>query len=170
MDRPGTVVTFADAAAGGAALDAALRLSHPALRAVGVVAVGECSRSVAAAVADTLGPGVDGVVVAHPSVDAGDVEMVDADLAVRSDGVVVVVSVGVETGQAALLVGRALRARGASSLVLATPVCPRQAEPELGTVFDGITAVERPLARRSLAWHYADWPPKGGDLAPGSID
>ena len=64
---------------------------------------------------------------------------------------------GVETGTASRLVGAALRSGGAARVVLAVPVCPRQAEAGLSTVYDEIVAIDRPLARRDLRWHYADF-------------
>ncbi len=70
---------------------------------------------------------------------------------------VIVVDDGVETGTAALLVGSALRERGVERLVLAVPVCPREAEPRLRAAYDEIVAVSRPLVRRDLRWHYADF-------------
>lgn len=70
---------------------------------------------------------------------------------------VIVVDDGVETGTAASLVGAALRSAGAARCVLAVPVCPRQAEAGLSALYDEIVAVDRPLARRDLRWHYADF-------------
>ncbi len=70
---------------------------------------------------------------------------------------VIVVDDGVETGTAAALVGLALRDAGVARLVLAVPVCPRQAEPGLARIYDEILALTRPLARRDLRWHYADF-------------
>ena len=70
---------------------------------------------------------------------------------------VIVIDDGVETGTAARLVGAALRAGGAARTVLAVPVCPRQAEAGLGALYDEIVALDRPLARRDLRWHYADF-------------
>ena len=67
---------------------------------------------------------------------------------------VVVVDDGVETGTAARAVARALRDAGAVHLVLAVPVCPREAEADLRGRYDDVVAVERPLVRRSLRWHY----------------
>lgn len=76
----------------------------------------------------------------------------------------IVVDDGVETGTAALAAGRALRgalqaqpAGTSPILLLAVPVCPHQALPELLGVFDAVVAVHRPLARRSLSWHYVDF-------------
>jgi len=70
---------------------------------------------------------------------------------------VIVVDDGVETGTAARLVGAALRSGGATQAVLAVPVCPRQAEAGLSTLYDAIIALDRPLARRDLRWHYVDF-------------
>lgn len=70
---------------------------------------------------------------------------------------VIVVDDGVETGTAARLVGAAAREAEVGRLVLAVPVCPRQAEAGLSTVYDEIVALDRPLARRDLRWHYADF-------------
>ena len=69
---------------------------------------------------------------------------------------VIVVDDGVETGTAARLVGGALREAGTTRLVLAVPVCPRQAEAVLQSLYDEIVAIDRPLARRDLRWHYID--------------
>ncbi|MGI9196771.1 MAG: phosphoribosyltransferase family protein [Candidatus Nanopelagicales bacterium] len=70
---------------------------------------------------------------------------------------VIVVDDGVETGTAASLVGSAARAAGAAYLVLAVPVCPREARPAMERVYDAVIAVDSPLARRDLRWHYADF-------------
>lgn len=78
---------------------------------------------------------------------------------VRLPGSLVVADDGVETGTAALALGRHLRDGGVRRLVLAVPVCPRQAEPALRTLYDEVIAVVRPLARRSLHWHYAQFTP-----------
>lgn len=75
---------------------------------------------------------------------------------------VLVVDDGVETGTAARVVAAALRSAGASRIVLAVPVCPRQAAASLALVYDEIVAIERPLGGRSLRWHYRDFsaPPR----------
>lgn len=70
---------------------------------------------------------------------------------------VIVVDDGVETGTAAMLVAAAARQVGVARLVLAVPVCPRQAEAGLGHVYDVIIALDRPLGRRDLRWHYVDF-------------
>lgn len=70
---------------------------------------------------------------------------------------VIVVDDGVETGTAARLVGAALRSGGATRIVLAVPICPRQAEAGLSVLYDTIIALDRPLARRDLRWHYVDF-------------
>lgn len=109
-----------------------------------------------------------GVVVAEPLADALGLPVAGAfldregeprvtavpDVAGRD---VIVVDNGVETGTAARLVGAALREAGAAHLTLAVPVCPRQAEAGLSSLYDEIVAIDRPLARRDLRWHYADF-------------
>ena len=70
---------------------------------------------------------------------------------------VIVVDDGVETGTAARLVGAAAREAEVGRLVLAVPVCPRQAESGLRALYDDVVAIDRPLARRDLRWHYADF-------------
>jgi len=67
---------------------------------------------------------------------------------------VLVVDEGVETGTAARAVVAALREAGAAYVVLAVPVCPREAEADLRRRYDDVIAVTKPLARRSLRWHY----------------
>jgi predicted phosphoribosyltransferase len=71
---------------------------------------------------------------------------------------VVVVDDGVETGTAALALAQILRSTPRDRLVLAVPVCPREVESALRAVYDEVISVVRPLARRSLRWHYADFP------------
>ena len=76
------------------------------------------------------------------------------DLAGRT---AIVIDDGVETGTAARLIGEAARAAGAASVVLAVPVCPREARPMMERVYDEVIAVEQPIARRDLRWHYSDF-------------
>ena len=68
---------------------------------------------------------------------------------------VIVVDAGVETGAMAHAVAGALRAKAPVELVLAVPVCPREALATLELVYDAVIAVDLPMARRSLRWHYA---------------
>ena len=70
---------------------------------------------------------------------------------------VLIVDDGVETGSVARAAAAALRAEGPAELILAAPVCPREAMTDLGQRYDRIIAVERPFGRRSLAWHFADF-------------
>ncbi len=70
---------------------------------------------------------------------------------------VVVVDDGVETGTAARAAAQALREAGAERIVLAVPVCPREALADLALRYDDVVAVSTPLVRRSLAWHYEEF-------------
>ncbi len=83
---------------------------------------------------------------------AADVAAVAQDL--LTNRLVIVVDDGVETGRASFGIGQALRARAVTTLWLAVPVCPRQTEVTLAKVYDQVLAIVRPLARRSLRWHY----------------
>ena len=67
---------------------------------------------------------------------------------------VIVIDDGVETGAVARAAAGALAASGAASVTLAVPVCSWEAMADLNLRFDEVIAVDRPLARRSLAWHY----------------
>lgn len=70
---------------------------------------------------------------------------------------VIVVDDGVETGTVARAAVPALRESGAGILVLAVPVCPREAIDDLQLRYDLVVAVSKPMARRNLAWHYEDF-------------
>lgn len=72
-------------------------------------------------------------------------------------GVAVVIDDGVETGTAALAAAHALRSLTPSRLVLAVPICPREASAQLALIYDQVIAARQPFARRSLKWHYADF-------------
>ena len=114
-----------------------------------VVGLGEAARGIAEQIAGELGAPV--VIV---PVERGD-DVVLGPAPECAGLRVLVVDRGVETGQSALLAARALKESGATWIGLAVPVCPRQAEAGLVRVFDEVIAVHRPLARRSLQWHYA---------------
>jgi predicted phosphoribosyltransferase len=140
-------VTFTDLADGGRAL---APLIEPLLTpGTVVVSAGVGGLVTGAAVADRLR--VEVTPLRTTRSEAG--VTVEVPLVVQGLRVVVVDD-GVETGTAARAVAAALREAGAVHLVLAVPVCPREAEADLRTRFDGIVAVERPLVRRSLRWHY----------------
>lgn len=68
---------------------------------------------------------------------------------------VIVTSLGVETGRSAVNVFHWLRDKKAGRIILAVPVCPRQVETHLVRLYDHVVAIDRPLGRRSLQWHYA---------------
>lgn len=70
---------------------------------------------------------------------------------------VVVVDDGVETGTVARAAAAAVRSSNPARMLLAVPVCPREAMADLQHRYDGIIAALRPLARRDLAWHYSDF-------------
>ncbi|MFN8169361.1 MAG: phosphoribosyltransferase family protein [Candidatus Nanopelagicales bacterium] len=138
---------FVDLADGGRRLAALLAgtLDERTL----VVSIGAGGRTTGAAVGEVLG-----VHVVHlETVRTDDGVQVEVALDVTGREVVVVDD-GVETGTAARAVASALRAAGASRVVLAVPVCPREAEADLRLRFDDVVAVDRPLVRRSLRWHY----------------
>lgn len=109
-----------------------------------------------------------GVPVAAPIADELNLALLPASLDRSGDPVagvlpsldgrtVIVVDDGVETGTAARLVGEAARAAGAAYLVLAVPVCPREAHPVMERVYDEVIALDRPMVRRDLRWHYDDF-------------
>jgi len=79
------------------------------------------------------------------------------DLPPLAGQVAVVVDDGVETGTAARAIGAALQDLGPARRILAVPVCPHEALATLNLVYDEVIAIERPLVRRSLRWHFADW-------------
>lgn len=70
---------------------------------------------------------------------------------------VVIVDDGVETGTAARAAYSAVQPFDPAELILAVPVCPRQTMAELALRFDEIIAVQTPLGRRDLRWHFADF-------------
>jgi predicted phosphoribosyltransferase len=74
-----------------------------------------------------------------------------------ADRVVIVIDDGVETGSVARAAAIALRELKPRRLVLAVPVCSREAMAGLARLYDEIIAVDRPLGRRALAWHYEDF-------------
>ena len=74
-----------------------------------------------------------------------------------ADRVVIVIDDGVETGSVARAAAIALRELKPRRLVLAVPVCSREAMAGLARLYDEIIAVDRPLGRRALAWHYDDF-------------
>ena len=76
------------------------------------------------------------------------------DLPDVRDRVVIVVDAGVETGTAARLVGAAAREADVGQVLLAVPVCPREAQAGLERIYDVVVAVDRPMVRRDLRWHF----------------
>ncbi|MGA1146411.1 MAG: phosphoribosyltransferase family protein [Candidatus Nanopelagicales bacterium] len=76
----------------------------------------------------------------------------------------VIVDDGIETGTAVRAVVEAVRAAGAARVIVAMPVVPREVEAWLGPMVDQVIAIERPLVRRSLAWHYEEFDPIDDDM------
>jgi predicted phosphoribosyltransferase len=69
---------------------------------------------------------------------------------------VIVVDDGVETGTVARAAAAMLKDLQPARIVLAVPVCPREVIADLQHRYDQIVAVDRPLVRRDLRWHYTD--------------
>ena len=142
---------FANLADGGLALVGALRPVTVSLDAPLLVAIVPGGVPVAGALAAELDLPLAGAGIERE----GEPRVSDVPDASGRD--VIVTDAGVETGTAARLIGAAMRDGGARSLRLAVPVCPRQAEAHLQAIYDEIIAVERPLGRRDLRWHYDDF-------------
>jgi len=151
--RPGV---FHDLADGGRAL--AEVLAAGAVDRDGAVVLAVVPNGVPAAVATAAALGCPLVGVEPQRDDAG-VHVGALDLPAAST--VLVVDDAVETGTAALAVGREVRAAvgPGARVVLAVPVCPREAEARMLGVYDAVVAAVRPLARRSLRWHYPTFAP-----------
>lgn len=142
---------FANLAEGGARLVTAVSDAASTLRDPLLVAIIPNGVAVAEPLAQALALPVVGACLNR----AGEPQVTEIPDVTGRD--VIVVDDGVETGTAARLVGAALRSEGAAHMVLAVPVCPRQAEAELSALYDEIVAIDRPLARRDLRWHYAEF-------------
>ena len=107
---------------------------------------------VALPVARALGTVVEALPIERT--DAGPLIHAVPDVAGR---VVLVVDDGVETGSVARAAAAALRPLGPAELVLAVPVCSREAEATMQQLYDRVIAVERPMGRRALSWHFDDF-------------
>ncbi|MSO27247.1 MAG: hypothetical protein EXQ60_04180 [Candidatus Nanopelagicales bacterium] len=70
---------------------------------------------------------------------------------------VIVIDDGVETGAVSRVTAPAIAKLNPASLTLAVPVCPRESMADLAQRYDQIIAIDKPLVRRSLAWHYLDF-------------
>ena len=145
------MTSFANLADGGAQLVDSVRQVAGGLREPLLLAIIPNGIPVAEPLADALALPVAGAWLDRE----GEPHVIELpDVAGRD---VIVIDDGVETGTAARLVGAALRSGGAARMVLAVPVCPRQAEAGLSALYDEVVALDRPLARRDLRWHYADF-------------
>ena len=107
-------------------------------------------------------------VVALPALRTADGPVISAVLGVGGAHVIVIDD-GVETGMVARAAAAALVGSGAASITLAVPVCSRDAMADLSLRFDSVIAVDKPLARRSLAWHYQDFDVIDEETALGLI-
>ena len=116
-----------------------------------VLAIGERGRDVAEPVAAALLASALTV-----DLDAEGDELVVRHLPDVAERTVIVVADGVETGSAAHTMARALDLGGARTKVLAVGVCPRDALATLQFAYDRVLAVQQPMGRRALSWHYAD--------------
>lgn len=83
--------------------------------------------------------------------------------------VVIVVDDGVETGRVAREAAKVLRPAAPSRLILAVPVCSREAMAGLNHLYDQIIAVDQPMGRRALSWHYSDFDTIDEEAAMGLL-
>lgn len=142
---------FASKEAAGQELAPLVQAAVTGCESVVVLGVDPGGLPVARMVADALGLQV------HPvSLVEGPQGLTVGPLPDLADQAVIVVDDGVETGTAAKAIAAALEPLGADRRVLAVPVCPHQALATLQLAYDEVIAIARPLARRSLRWHYAD--------------
>lgn len=142
------VQRFADLASAGRVLAAALAVAASPWESPVLVAALPNGVPVAIAVAESLGwP----LLLADVHRDGEARVDIEGDVAGR---VAVLVDDGVETGTVATAAAAALRGAGAHRLVLAVPVCPREARARLDLMYDEVHAVVQPLGRRALHWHF----------------
>lgn len=95
--------------------------------------------------------------VAPMPIERTDDGPVIGELPVVRGRTVLVIDDGVETGSVARAAAAALRAADVGELVLAVPVCSREAMATLQFAYDRIVAVDIPLGRRDLRWHFDDF-------------
>ena len=107
---------------------------------------------VALPVARELGVQVLGLEVKRSPEGVEIVELPDAQ-----GRVVIVIDDGVETGTVARAVVGPIRNAGAVHVILAVPVCSRELLAQLVVKYDEVIALAKPMARRSLAWHFKDF-------------
>lgn len=144
--------SFANLADAGRALAALVQQEFSEASDVIVLAAMPNGVPVAIQVAAVLGVRATGL----PIDRTGDGPVIGA-LPDAADRVVIVIDDGVETGSVARAAAIALRELKPRRLVLAVPVCSREAMAGLAHLYDEIIAVDRPLGRRALAWHYDDF-------------
>lgn len=144
---------FVNLAAGGQALAQAL-LHLAGNRDVIVVAVLPGGAPVGVEVAAALGlPIVAAEVTRTDDGAVGDVTFhcPNTELAER---IALVVDDAVESGSAALAVGRRLRELGVARRVLAVPLCPNESAAAVDRAYDEVIALIRPEKRGPLSDHY----------------
>jgi predicted phosphoribosyltransferase len=144
--------SFANLADAGRALAALVQQEFSEASDVIVLAAMPNGVPVAIQVAAVLGVRATGL----PIDRTGDGPVIGA-LPDAADRVVIVIDDGAETGSVARAAAIALRELKPRRLVLAVPVCSREAMAGLAHLYDEIIAVDRPLGRRALAWHYDDF-------------
>ena len=98
-----------------------------------------------------------GIAAVALPVERTDAGPVIAEVPDVSGRIVIVVDDGVETGAVARAAATAIRPHAPAELVLAVPVCSREAMADLGHRYDRIIALAQPFGRRSLAWHFDDF-------------
>lgn len=82
---------------------------------------------------------------------------------------VILVDDGIATGGTALVAARALRARGAGSVVLAVPVAPPGTAARLAGEFDEVVCLEEPHGFHAVGQFYVDFDPVGDEQVRGLL-
>lgn len=165
LPRGGVPVAYEVARALGAELDIGLvrKLGAPGQPELGIGAVGEDGTVIVDA--DTVGSlGIDRREI--ESIVASEREELERrrrryrgdEPPLPVDGrTAILVDDGLATGVTAVVAARVLRARGASRVVLAVPVCPAGTERRLGAHFDTVVCLEQPAPFGGVGAWYQDF-------------
>jgi putative phosphoribosyl transferase len=88
-----------------------------------------------------------------------DRELAEVDRRMKrfSGRTVIVVDDGIATGGTVLAAAQVLRVQGPASVVLAVPVCPPEAVPDLQHEFDEVAALATPRPFLAVGEHYDDF-------------